>query len=204
MPATLHRLAALLLLLAALAASYGLFNRFWIGKHRFYAQNIEQLQDRLQRAGALLASKPELEAQIQSIRQDSSAAVNFLQQSSPTLAATDLQQRAKTVIEGKGGSLLSTQILPVANEGAFTRVGIRVQMNSDVEALQKVLYELESAQPLLFIDNVQLRARTIRERVRPAAAANANQRGANPPQVKTQVQLTSQFELAGYIRAGGT
>ena len=192
-----HRFISLLLLLAVLAGLYWLVNGVLIAKYRFYQTNVEQLQDRLQRFNALLATREDLEAQIQAIKQNQSDKAYYLSQTSPTLAASQLQQRVKQVVESNGGSLVSTQILPEANEGGFSQVAIRVQMSGDTNALQQVLYALESARPLLFIDNVRVRSRVIRQRQR-----NRTRDRRNPAVVTEKVQLTLQFELGGYMRRG--
>ena len=61
-----------------------------------------------------------------------------------------------------------------------------------MEVIQKVLYDLESKTPLLFVNNLQVTARTLRRR-------RYSRRNRNTP-VETTVQLTVQFELAGYMR----
>jgi general secretion pathway protein M len=83
-------------------------------------------------------------------------------------------------------------------EGGFSKVTIRVQMTSDTDALQKVLYDLESHEPLFFIDNLQVRARPVRQ-PRRRLRGNAQQ----PPQAPSTVQLTTRFELAGFMRGKG-
>jgi hypothetical protein len=117
-----------------------------------------------------------------------------------------VQQQVKAIIESNGGRLASTQVLPESDEGGFTRVTIRVQiLVNDVVALQKTLYALESATPLLFMDNVQLRARTVRKRVPAAVSVNPAERRnrrRRPVEIKTETQLTLQFELAGFMRKG--
>lgn len=186
-----HRLAALTLLLMVLAAVYWLVDQIWVAKYEFYQTEIEKLQDRLQRLQAMSATRESLEAQIERVREDSSVDAYYLQQTSPTLAASQLQQQVKAVVEGNGGSLVSTQILPVTQEDGFPRVAIRVQMTGGTEILWKVLHTLESNRPLLFIDDLRVTARTIRRR-------NPRDRSS----IETELQLTTQFELAGYLRRG--
>jgi general secretion pathway protein M len=183
-----HRLTALALLLIALSGVYGLIARPLLNKYHFYQNNIENLQERLQRLRGMLATRRELEAQIQRVQQDSSVDVYYLKQQSPMLGATDLQQQVKSIVEANGGRLISTQILPVTQEKGFSRVGINVQMTGDTKVLQRIIYALESNRPLLFINNLQVIARTIRY------SGRDNQLGTN-------LQLTIQFDLAGYLRA---
>ena len=105
-----HRLTAVGLLFALLIGIYWFIDGVLIAKYRFYQTNIEELQTRLQIFDNMLATRDELTAKIQQVRQDQSFKTHLLQQVSPTLAATDLQQRVKRVVESSGGELVSTQI----------------------------------------------------------------------------------------------
>lgn len=183
-----HRFTALALLFLVLGAGYWLIDRIWIDKYLFYKNNIAAQQDQLQRYNNILALRGDLEARLQQIKQDDSIDAFYLQQTASMLAATDLQQRVKSAVESSGGKLVSTQVLPVVDEEGFSKVSIRVQLTGDTPSLQKALYELETARPLLFIDGLQIRRQPIRQR-------NPNDRKRS----KIKIQLTIQFELSGYI-----
>lgn len=205
MSESLHRLIAVALLIAIIYGSYWLVEKVWFGQYTYYHETVEQLQERLLRYSNLAATRPQLETEIQKIRQDNSVDNYYLDQASATLAATDLQQRVKGIVEGNGGRLASTQILPVFEEGPLTKIAIRVQITvTEMESMQKALHVLESARPMLFVDNVQIRARTVRKRVpRTNNRRNRLNRNNNRSQaVTTETQLTMQFELAGYMRKG--
>jgi len=187
-PSLFQRLVAVLLLLLLIAGIDWFVEDIVLAKHRFYQLKIEQQQERLQRTNAMLAQRPQLEKSINNIKQNDTINAYYLNQASPTLAATDLQQRVKAAVERNGGELTSVQILPVTTEGAFSKVAIRAQMTGDTEVLQKTFHALESNPPALFIDNIQIRARPIRQR-----------RRSRTEQPTTQIRLTTQFELAGYM-----
>ncbi|HXH03627.1 MAG TPA: type II secretion system protein GspM [Candidatus Competibacteraceae bacterium] len=187
-----QRLLALALLLAVLASGYVLVQRVLLAKYQLYEETLDELQARLVRYTALVEQRPQLEARIQALRQDQSVATQLLERTSPNLAATALQQHLKQAVESNGGSLLSTQILPAANEGGFTRIGLRAQINADVPTLQKLLHALESARPLLFVDNLQINAQRLRERPRDPKNRDAKA-------VKEITRLVVTFDLAGYM-----
>lgn len=206
MTPNLHRLLALALLIVAGMVAYWLVAEVWLAQHRYYRDSIEQSQDRLQRFTRLAATRPQLEQQLRQVNQDDSADSYYLSETAANLAATELQQQVKTIVEANGGRIASSQILPVSEENGFTVVPIRVQLLvTDMAALQKSLHALESARPLLFIDNVQMRARQVRKRVavnRNLSRAERRAQRRRPRPVVTETQLTAQFELAGYIRKG--
>lgn len=194
-----HRVAAVVLLVVVVFGIYSLVDGVLAERYRFYRDHVEELQDRLQRLDSMLATGPELETRIRQVRADSPVGRYTLKPAPPPIAATELQQQVKDVVESNGGNLVSTQILPVNVEGGFSKVTIRVQMSSDTEALEKVLYDLESHEPLLFIDNFQVRARPVR---RPRRRLRGNAKPPSP-QAPDTVQLTTRFELAGFMRAKG-
>ena len=207
MTENLHRLLALALLVALGCGAYWLIDRVWLGRYEYYQTNADQAVDRLERFTALAAARPALQQRLESASQDQSSARFYLADKAPNLAATELQQQVRELVERNGGRLASTQVLPVSNEAGFTRVAIRVQLLvTDMEVLQKTLHALESSRPLLFIDDLQMRARTVRQRVavdRSRLRRDPRTRRVQRPPVKTETQLTAQFELAGFLPKQG-
>ena len=191
-PSRLHRLAALLLLALMVGLFYVMVDQIWMGQYRLYQTNTERLLDRLHNLQRLATARPELEKAIQSIRDDQRTAAYFLPPAPPVLAAADLQQRVKSLVEGAGGNLLSVQALPVVEEGGVVRVAVGVTVQGDVGMLQKTLHSLESQVPLLFVDNLEVSARQFRPRLPDGKIAPY-----------TRVQLNSQFEISGYLRKEG-
>lgn len=102
----------------------------------------------------------------------------------PGLAAARLQKRVKAVVAAAGGQLLSTQNLPPEAAGRFKRVTVNVKMRGSTEVLADVLYRLESATPLLFVDNLLVTSRITRVR-------RAKPRGTAVLEVR--------FDLSGYL-----
>ncbi|MCK7491831.1 MAG: type II secretion system protein GspM [Comamonadaceae bacterium] len=155
-----QRLAALsLLILLGGGALYLLVDRGMIDRYSYYQTHLEQQQDRLEQLERMAASREPIQQLIAGILQDRNAAAQYLPQSAPPLAAAELQQRVKAVVEAAGGTLRSTQALPPAEEGSAVKVTVSASMTGDTESLQKILYELESQTPLLFLDNLDVTAR---------------------------------------------
>lgn len=191
-PSRAHRWAALLLLVFVIGLFYGMVDRIWMGQYRLYQTNAERLQDRLYNLQRLVTARPELERAIQNIRDDRRTAAYFLPPASPALAAADLQQRVKNLVEGAGGNLLSVQVLPAVEENGVVRVTVSVTLQGDMGALQKILYGLESQVPLLFVDHLEVTARPFRPRLPDGKIASY-----------TRIQLNGQFEVSGYLRKEG-
>lgn len=188
-----HRVAALLLLLLLMGgALYLLADRVWIARYHYYQDALEQQQGRLEQLERMAAIREPIQQLVMSIQQDRTVIAQYLPQSAPALAAADLQQRVKGVVEAAGGTLQSTQALPPTEEGHAVKVTVSVAMNGNSDSLQKILYDLESQTPLLFLDNLQVSARESRPRLPGGRTANY-----------TRIQLSIQFEVSGYLRKEG-
>ena len=187
-----HRLAALLLLSLVGGGLYLLADRVFVAQYRYYQAHLEQQQGRLAQLERMAASREPIQQLIASIQQDRDAVAQYLPQSAPSLAAAELQQRVKAVVEAVGGTLRSTQALPPTEEGGAVKVTVSAAMTGDTESLRKILYELESQTPLLFVDNLDVTARENRPRLPSGQLASY-----------TRVQLNVQFEVSGYLRKEG-
>ncbi|MBK8182870.1 MAG: type II secretion system protein M [Candidatus Competibacteraceae bacterium] len=187
-----QRLAALLLLVLLLGGGlYLLAQRVWIDRYRYYQGHLEQQTNRLAQLERITASRDRIQQSITRIQQDRNAAAQYLPQSAPAVAAAELQQRVKSVVEAAGGTLRSTQVAPPAEESGAIKVAVSVSLTGDTESLQKILYELEAQTPLLFVDNLDVTARENRPRLASGRLANYS-----------RIQLNVQLEISGYLRKG--
>jgi len=113
----------------------------------------------------------------------------YLQSDTEFLATAELQREAKQVISGKGGEILSTQVLQSMQEDGFRRVAILIRMKGTLDELIEIFHDLESKKPYLFIDAVNIRGRQIARRRLPAAK--------DLNEVLSQLEI--EFRLAGYM-----
>jgi general secretion pathway protein M len=187
------RMLAVALLAGVLLAGYGLVVAPVIAAYREVGQGIEQSQLLLQRYRRLASQQPQLSARLTELEQRAAKAGGYLKGPSDALAAAELQDYVRAVIEGAAGSLRSTQILPAgATEPTVParRAALRIQLGIDIKGLQKVLYELETGQPYLFVDELTIRQQRMRRR-----------RSTEPEQ---EPVLDVSFEVFGYVRAAET
>lgn len=130
---------------------------------RIYQSNqqaIEEVRGQITRFSRIAAARGALAKQVRQLEKGLNRSRYTLSQESTTLAAAALQERVKAIVEQSGGKLISTQDLPVVEEGPFQRVTVNVRMRVDTDALQTILYELESGLPLLLVDNMMILSRT--------------------------------------------
>jgi general secretion pathway protein M len=185
----LSRVLALVLLAAAVAGGYLLVVVPVLNAYRETGEAIEQAETLLQRQRGLAAQRPLLIGRIEQEKEQAEAMAGYLQGPSDALAAAQLQDRLKAVVEAAGGELRSTRILPAeaieASPGT-RRATLQVQMIVSIDGLAEILYGLEAGQPYVLID--ELLVRNQRERRR---------RGEPEDEPTLDVHL----KLSGFVRA---
>jgi general secretion pathway protein M len=122
--------------------------------------SIDEMTAVIARSVRIAAELPARRAQLAELRRRAAVSQGFLQGANDALVAAQIQNRIKALVEASHGELKSTQVLPVQEEGKYRRVAVRAQMTVDLAAAQRVLYGLETSSPLLFLDNLDLRAQT--------------------------------------------
>lgn len=183
------RLLAVTLLLLAGWAMWQLAIGPVIASYRTTAEQIAANQALLERYRALAALRPRLVEQLGQRREETQDDTAFLAGTTDALAAAALQDRARTIIDAAGGELRSTQILPAkpADETlGIQRAGLRLQFTAAIDGLQQILYDLETAEPFVFVDEIVIREQRTRRRRRD-----------EPPEAPT---LDVTLELHGFVR----
>lgn len=184
----LSRSLAVALLLAALLGAYQLIFMPVLAAWQQTESTIGQAQALLQRYRALAEQRAQLAERVSAQEEAAETVSGYLTGPSDALAAAALQDRVKSVIERAEGELRSTQILPaqaVEIGVPARRTALRIQFGISVEGLQEVLYELETGEPYLFIDDLNIRERRVRRR-------------RNAPE--TDPVLDVSVEISGYVR----
>lgn len=181
------RLSALGLLLGVVVLLYLAIVAPLAGLAHGYSDSAEELQFRLERLRKVAAEKDGLMRRLESIRAGEQSDDRFLARTTAALASAELQTQIKQAVGEAGGELTSTQVIPEHNEERFTRVAVKVRMNGSTEVLKEVLYRFESAKPMLFVENLNIRPIRI-----PRNPALKNQ--AIPD------KLSVDFDVVGYMR----
>ena len=92
---------------------------------------------------------------------------NYLStQNTSALASAELQEMIKQAIVEAGGQLSSTQGLPIVTKNNFNRIPINVRMTGNSEVLRAVLHKIETATPLVVVEQIDIRPmRGVRNKV---------------------------------------
>lgn len=157
-PATRRRLA-LGLLAIALGALWLLVATPIIDAFASQAREREQVQALLLQYRSVATQRPLLERRAEELAQAGSANVAYLGAVSDGVAGATVQRLLKQALDRAGAELQSTLVLPVRPDDSFRRIGIRVQMTGTIEVLRKALHLIETGQPALFIDGLEIRTR---------------------------------------------
>jgi hypothetical protein len=177
-------LAVTLLLLVAVAVVRLLAVPLW-ATYRSNHDAILQMEDSIERYSRLSAQIDALRSTVGELQQTDDLDRYVLAQESEPLAAAALQERVKSVVTRSGGTLSSTQVLPTITEQGFKRVIVNIRMAVSIDALQRVLYELENDLPYLLADDVVILSRGARKRRKPTQGVD---------------QLDVRFNLSGFMR----
>lgn len=165
----------------------------WLEQDRRYSAEIERLSDQIDRFGRMAAPLPQLLATEGKITDDPAIGSFYLSGKTANLAAAELQNRLKQMVEGAGGTLVSSQLLPTQDQEGSQVVSVSLRLNSTTEALFDILYKIESARPLLFVDTLSVREQKRR-------TARPTRKGQQPPE--TIHDLSVRLDVYGYLRGG--
>lgn len=121
---------------------------------------LDQAQERLQRYEQIAARDKELLPQYEALRQAQKSAGNQLRSDTAAVAGAELQRRVKDITAVHQAQIISTQILPVASEEGFVRIALRVRLRGALPSLLESIYDIETNNVHMFLDNLSLRDNT--------------------------------------------
>lgn len=176
---------ALLVLAVALVASVTVLPL--VGERQQAADVIASLEERLDRLRKRGEMRQELERRYAAVRQGYDADARLLKADSESLAAAELQGIVKRAVEQHGGSIVSSQVLPVQRLEGAGRLPLKVTVRVGLEGLVGALYGLEAGTPYLFVDGVSIRA------------ARTPRRGGSGPAPEA-ADLSVEMQVSGYFR----
>lgn len=136
--------------------------------HRHYDAAIDNLTDRLERYRRVAAQAPELRRALEVIKEKDGRRF-YLKNTAPNLAAAELSDLVRGVIENNGGRITTSQNPGPRDEGAFKQMTVNVQFFATTPILAKILQALDAQVPYLIVDNISVRPLNAFRGFRPAA-----------------------------------
>lgn len=117
---------------------------------------IDEQVFRDKRYQRVIASREEVLVAIKQGRKEINSLGYFTVQSTPSLAAAELQKRIKEMVRNAGGEISSTQVLPNKTHDGLVRITVKVKITGDMEMLSNLLFEIEVEKPLMIIENLTI------------------------------------------------
>lgn len=183
-----QRALAIAILVAIVAVLYYAVAQPLIDTSADDRATIAERQDALRRYQHAAQELPLRQRALTTLRQQQTNADGFLEGTSDTLIAAQIQNRVKTLANTARAELKSSQVLPAEADGKLKRIAIRNQISADTAGLLTIFHDLEAQSPSLFLDNVTLQ-------VRPIALRDRD----NPGNGDT---IDMQFDVYGYAHGG--
>ena len=192
LPSAEHgRFLAVVLLGIAILVAYLIGVHWWFtARHIEIGGQISDLRSQELRFREKAAERPALERQLAEVQQYESNNPAFLPEADFESAAAGLTQRLKQIVTTHATDparcqIIMNQYAHATEPERFERVTIKVRLRCDLEPFAGILYDVESASPFLFIDDLQI----------------FRQQGyVQPGQNKISTYLDIRFDLYGYIR----
>jgi len=118
---------------------------------------LNDAQERLQRYEQIAARDRELLPQYEALRQAQKSAGNQLRSDTAAVAGAELQRRVKDITGRHSAQIVSTQILPASEEEGFVRITLRVRLRGVLPDLLRSIYDIETNEVHMFLDDLSLR-----------------------------------------------
>ena len=144
---------------------------------------LDDAHDRLQRYQQISARDQELLPQYEALLRKQRSAGNHLRSETSAVAGAELQRLVKTITGANQAQILSTQLLPVSEEQGFLRVTLKVRLRGTLPAILQSLYDIETGDVYMFVDN---------------AGLTDNRLGINRRRATVR-QMDAQFDLVAYM-----
>lgn len=122
-----------------------------------YDSQIDRLQTRLQILKSRAAVDATLRPRYEQLVRSHAASGHHLKSDTEAVTAAELQRIVRRITSSNATQILTTQILPAAEEQGFIRVTLRVRMRGPLEGIVQSIYDIEANPTFLFIDNLSLR-----------------------------------------------
>jgi general secretion pathway protein M len=155
------RIAALLILIALFGSAYLLLVAPLLVEFDETRQAVADARDLLTRFNRLGVVEAGLRRQMAELEHRQSSTGLYLTYGSDALAAVEIQDRVKGVVQENGGAVRSVQAMSGQTEGEFRRVTVRLQMAATMGPLYRTLYRLEAEKPVLFVDNIGIQSQSL-------------------------------------------
>lgn len=186
---------AIALLVAAVLIVYFAGFHWFVMRHVSLSGEIDELENRIARYKGTVAQAGPMRERLNELRASQMDSALFLAGSDPNIATAELLRLLRDWVESTAADTDLCQITNTSprrynDPERFQSVRVNVRMQCPLDDFMRVLYEMESSVPLVFIDSIM-----INQRLTPDMR---QRRGSQP-----YGQLDVRFEMYGYINEPG-
>jgi len=160
---------------------------FYVNK----TEAVRDLQQQLSRFEYLIANENNINAELKRIDNLGSEGDLFLSGNKKSIASANLREFINEAVKRSGGQLVSSQDYDAEPIASATAIGLRLQVTGEVKNLVDFLYELESARPIIFIDDLSVSSSSSRLR------ASKIRRNRTKPQHRSSLDI--RMDVVGYL-----
>ncbi len=182
------RSTAILLLVVAAIVVYLLVFHWFILKQVDYASELGDLREQLGRFEAVAAQREPMEVRLKEIREGREDTNLFLAEADFNEAAAAMSDRLSRMVQTQAEDdcqIVSRQPVRPRAQERYERVTVNVRMRCQAEDMLKILFLLESATPMVMIDDLNV--------IRPRA-----RRRTRGDQTEIAEALDIRFNMSGY------
>lgn len=162
-PKRQHAILATGLLICCIIAFYFVLIAPAIQTRQKHLEEISSLQFQIEKITQRIANANSLQTKLKKTGvANNTNEQGFIFENNPSMAKASLQQMVSTLVKKTGGTLVSTHVTENTASGIFPELSIQLHMRSNIEALQKAVFDIERQNVSLFIRSISIQ--TIKRR----------------------------------------
>ncbi|OUS16328.1 hypothetical protein A9Q88_07430 [Gammaproteobacteria bacterium 50_400_T64] len=193
-PPVLRRIVAMSLLIVLLAGIVVYAVLPWYEQINLRQTRVDMLQRQLLSTKTLLSNESNIDDELTKIGRLSGDDSLLFSSTKVALAAADLREFIGEVVADSGGQLISVQEYEAASLPDTQAIGLRAHLTGEAQNLSDILYALETARPVIFIDKL-----TVATSRRSVVRNNRRVRSRPASRLAKRNSLDIRLDLSAYI-----
>jgi len=182
-------------LVVAAVLVYFLFFHWFVVKHVRLGGEIDRLEDQIARYKGTVELADPMRERLNELRASQMDSALFLAGEDPNIATAELIRMLRDWVDRSAGdaelcNITNTSPRRYSDPERFRSVRVNVRMQCPLDDFMRILYEMETGVPLVFVDNMMINQRLTPEQ--------SGRRGSTP-----YGQLDIRFEMYGYLNQPG-
>ncbi|TDG15238.1 hypothetical protein E2F43_03110 [Seongchinamella unica] len=169
---------------------------------RYYAESSKELsikRHQLAQYEYLLGNEERIDEELARIDGTETGDL-FLPGSKASIASANLREVVADAVRESGGELISSREYEAEAIDSTTAIGLQLQVRGEVGNLVQLLHRIESARPVIFVDELDLSSSSSRS-ISSQELRRAQTRG-NPPSLEFRMNIVGYLAGAEEVQSG--